>query len=140
MMAKRGRRGEDGTTELSKPVPGSSERAFVSDLSNAIDEIKTHSASPQVFRVPEADRQRRASEESEGKVNRTNGSQPKPSRPRTANRPTPRRQRRLRPRVAFRQCPPTSYYQSTNMAHRNRKLIPARKPERTHPKTTTSYS
>ena len=57
MMAKRGRRGEDGTVELSKPVPGSSERAFVSDLSNAIDEIKTHSASPQVFRVPEADRQ-----------------------------------------------------------------------------------
>ena len=42
MMAKRGRRGEDGTTELSKPVLGSSERAFVSDLSNAIDEIKSH--------------------------------------------------------------------------------------------------
>ena len=130
MMAKRGRRGEDGTAELSKPVPGSSERAFVSDLSNAIDEIKTHSASPQVFRVPEADRQRRASEESEGKVNRTNGSQPKPSRPSTANRPTPRRQRRLRPGFAFRQCSATSYYQSTNMARRNQKLKPARKPER----------
>ena len=42
MKAKRGRRGEDGRTELSKPVLGSSERAFVSDLSNAIDEIKSH--------------------------------------------------------------------------------------------------
>ena len=43
MMAKRGRRGEDGTTELSKPVPESSERALVNKSSNAMDEIKTHS-------------------------------------------------------------------------------------------------
>ena len=51
MMAKRGRRGEDGTTKLSKPVPGSSERALVNKSSNAMDEIKTHSASPQVFKL-----------------------------------------------------------------------------------------
>ena len=59
MMAKRGRRGEDGRTELSKPVLGSSERALVSDLSNAIHEIKTHthSANPQVLT-----RRRRATE------------------------------------------------------------------------------
>ena len=40
MKAKRGRRGEDGRTELSKPVLGSSEEALVSKASNAIDEIK----------------------------------------------------------------------------------------------------
>ena len=56
MMAKRGRRGEDGTTELSKPVLGSSERAFVSDLSNAIDEIKSHTHTAQVRRCSECRR------------------------------------------------------------------------------------
>ena len=54
MKAKRGRRGEDGRTELSKPVLGSLERALVSDLANAIYEIKSHTT--QVRRCSECRR------------------------------------------------------------------------------------
>ena len=53
MMAKRGRRGEDGTTELSKPVLGT-EKTLGSKSSNAKEEIKTHTA--QVRRCSESRR------------------------------------------------------------------------------------